>query len=63
MSDGCKEENRMTCRGCPKIMECNRTGEGFKALLKMQEVKYLKTVLKGKRRRKSAARLKVKRND
>lgn len=64
MSDGCRKENRMTCCGCPKLMECDRVGEDFKALIKMKEAypdRYRKIVSKGKKRKKSAARLKVKR--
>lgn len=64
MSDGCREENRMTCSGCPKFMVCDRISEEIKGLFKMKEAypdRYQKIVSKGKKRRKSAARLKVKR--
>lgn len=63
MSDGCREENRMTCSGCPKFMSCERNSESVKALLKLKEhyPKKYRNMVKPKRKRKSAARLKVKR--
>lgn len=65
MSDGCHEENRMTCSGCPKYLECDRISQAAKeAMLKMKEhypKKYRKMMPKRKGRKKSAARMKVKR--
>lgn len=66
MSDGCHEEGRMTCAGCPKASSCERVtvSEELMAALKLKEFypeQYRKRFPKTKHKRKSAARLKVKR--
>lgn len=66
MGDGCHEEHRMTCVGCPKSASCERDAISNEliASLKLKEFyprEYRKMFLKDKRKRKSAARLKVRR--
>lgn len=66
MSDGCKEKKRMSYSGCPDYWTCERAAESREAL---QEVKLFEREHEGQRfrknygksKRKSAARLKVKR--
>ena len=35
MSDGCVEERRMSCAGCPKYWSCDRTKETRKAFAEL----------------------------
>lgn len=63
MSDGCREEDRSTCAGCHKALECERGGISEELLMALQDALIPRVNHKhmSKHTRKSAARLKVKR--
>ena len=66
MSDGCREYGRDACTGCERLWTCDKA-EGMRTLA--QDMKNFERVHEGqrfrrsygKRKRKSAARLKIKR--
>ena len=59
MSDGCKEKGRTACAGCPDLWSCERTRE-IKLFSREHEGRRFREGY-GKSKRKSAARMKVKR--
>ena len=66
MSEGCAEEGRMSCGGCPKYWSCEKTEESRKMLAEIKGFSHDHPGKRyrqdyGKSKRKSAARAKVNR--